>query len=140
MITQQDIDQFYVDFEKMGLKKPVATMMALVPGLSSGNVSEYLSKKKKPSERFIRAFYDNIYKTSIDDEGLQGDISLQIIYRLTKSVEKIADANLLLAQKINSPRDEKASERVPPEGTGSSTPYKVRLLSGRKKQTDTDQE
>lgn len=60
MLTEREIEQFYNDFESMKLVKPVATMVALVPGLSSGNVSEYLNKKKKPSERFIRAFYEHI--------------------------------------------------------------------------------
>lgn len=63
MLTETDIDKFYKDFESMKLVKPVA-IMAQATGLSTGNVSEYLSRKKKPSERFIRVFYDKIYKSS----------------------------------------------------------------------------
>lgn len=107
MITQQNIDQFYVDFEKMKVKKPVATMMALVPGLSSGNVSEYLSGKKPPSERFIKAFYDHVYKSSIS--GLEEDLSLRIIDSLSRTMEKYADAHLILAKKINLNEPGKAS-------------------------------
>jgi hypothetical protein len=65
MLTESDIEKFYADFEGMKLVKPVATMAAAA-GLSTGNASEYLSRKKKPSAKFIKAFYDKVYKTSIN--------------------------------------------------------------------------
>lgn len=64
MITKQEIEKFYADLENMGLVKPVAAMMAASGLKSSGTVSDYLSKKKKPSEKFIKAFYDKVYKPS----------------------------------------------------------------------------
>lgn len=63
-LTKSDIDQFYVDLESIGLLKPVAEL-ARISGLSTGNVSEYLSKKKKPSRKLIDAFYLH-YKNSIN--------------------------------------------------------------------------
>lgn len=65
MLTDKDIEKFYLDFESMGLTKPNATMRNAT-GLSSGNVSDYLNRKKKPSESFINAFYSKVFKSSIN--------------------------------------------------------------------------
>ncbi|MFT3679475.1 MAG: S24 family peptidase [Ferruginibacter sp.] len=63
MLTEKKIEQFYKDFDSMELLKPNATMQKAT-GLSSGNVSDYLNRKKKPSESFINAFYEKVYKPS----------------------------------------------------------------------------
>lgn len=63
-LLQSDIDQFYKDLEGLRLVTPVAEL-ARVSGLSSGNVSEYLNKKKRPSKRLIDSFYRH-YKSSIN--------------------------------------------------------------------------
>lgn len=65
MITKKEIEQFYLDLKAVGLVKPVAVMMEATGLKSSGTVSEYLSGKKKPSETFIKAFYEKVYKGSI---------------------------------------------------------------------------
>src|SRR5687768_3876858 len=103
MITEREIEQFYKDFEAMKLIKPVAVMQRAT-GLSSGNVSEYLSKKKKPSEKFIKAFYDSVYKSSTnvprelpgkktEDQAMFNETILQAILRLADNNDKILDAN-----------------------------------------------
>lgn len=63
MITKEIIERFYRDVDSLGLKFPVATI-AEATGTSKGNVSKYLSKKIAPSEAFINAFYDKVYKSS----------------------------------------------------------------------------
>lgn len=49
-----------------------------------------------------------------------------------------AEAILNLSRNINSPKGEKVSSHVPPEGTGSATPFRERKLSGKRKQGDAD--
>jgi hypothetical protein len=69
--------------------------------LSSGNVSEYLSRKKKPSEKFIKTFYDSVYKSSTnvppgkktEDQAMFNETILQAILRLADNNDKILDAN-----------------------------------------------
>lgn len=63
MITKKEIDQFYIDVDKLGLKFPVAAI-AEATEESKGNVSKYLSKKKEPSEKFIARFYERFPKSS----------------------------------------------------------------------------
>ena len=121
MLTEKDIEKFYQDYKKLGLKKAVATI-ARATGYGSPNVSEWLSKKKVPSEAFIKAFYENFYKTSTPapdppktfishDATAQPDL-MQAIISLTKSNEglvnqhteivkankAIAETNRLLAE------------------------------------------
>lgn len=50
------IDKFYNDVESLGLKFPVAAISEQT-GFSKGNVSVYLSRKKQPSESFLKKFY-----------------------------------------------------------------------------------
>ena len=56
MLTQDKIDQFYKDLESLQLSRPGSTIVEKT-GLSKGNISAYLRKKKKPSKNFIDAFY-----------------------------------------------------------------------------------
>lgn len=104
MLTEREIEQFYKDFESMKLVKPVATMVALVPGLSSGNVSEYLSKKKKPSERFIRAFYEHIYKNSTNVPREQPDHSISVANEYPEPYGIKTDDKSMLAEMIRNNR------------------------------------
>lgn len=63
MLKQADIERFYADLENLDLKFPVAAI-AKVTGFSKGNVSDYLGRKKEPSENFLRKFYQH-FKDSI---------------------------------------------------------------------------
>lgn len=62
--TDEEVEQFYRDFEAAGIRKPVATL-ARLSGLSTGNVSEYLKRKKKASDKLINVFYEH-YGSSIN--------------------------------------------------------------------------
>lgn len=57
MLTKTDIEKFYQYLARLRLKKANATI-AKATGYSPGNVSEYLNKKKEPSEAFIKKFYE----------------------------------------------------------------------------------
>jgi transcriptional regulator with XRE-family HTH domain len=57
MLTQEIIERFYYDVERLGLKRPVSAI-AEKTGYTKGNVSSYLSKKLSPSEKFIKKFYE----------------------------------------------------------------------------------
>ena len=67
MLTQGKIDKFYRDVKYLRLTKPVADITKAT-GYSKGNVSEFLSGKKQPSENFIDAFY-NAFKGKIIEHG-----------------------------------------------------------------------
>lgn len=56
IMSRAEIDQFYKDVEALGLRFPVADI-SKATRFAKGQVSEYLNKKKEPSENFIRAFY-----------------------------------------------------------------------------------
>ena len=62
MITQADIDGFYEEVERMGLKFPVAEI-SRATGEPKANVSRYLSKKLNPSESFLKKFYISFPKS-----------------------------------------------------------------------------
>lgn len=62
MTNKEIIDKFYADVESLGLKFPVAAIAGRT-GFSKGNVSVYLSRKKDPSESFLKKFYA-VYKES----------------------------------------------------------------------------
>lgn len=57
MLTTEQIEDFYRHVESMGFRFPVAAI-SKATGLSKGNVSEYLNRKKEPSENFINAVYN----------------------------------------------------------------------------------
>lgn len=56
MLSNSDTQRFLEDVKKLDLKFPVATI-AKETGYSTGNVSEYLSGKREPTERFLKKFY-----------------------------------------------------------------------------------
>jgi len=66
MITKEEIDRFYKDVAALGLKFPGSTISEAT-GFSKSNVSEYLSRKKEPSENFLKAFYAKFSKGSRKD-------------------------------------------------------------------------
>lgn len=57
MLTESEIKRFYEYVGSLGLKFPVAAL-AKETGFSKGQVSDYLKKKKDPSENFINAVYE----------------------------------------------------------------------------------
>lgn len=57
MLTIERISKFYEDVQKLGLKRPVA-VIAKTTEFSKGQVSDYLNRKKEPSENFLRVFYE----------------------------------------------------------------------------------
>jgi hypothetical protein len=63
MLTEADITQFYLDVAGLGLKFPVAAI-AKATKLSKGNVSDYLNRRKKPSENFLKRFYEAFPKST----------------------------------------------------------------------------
>ena len=99
MLTQEKIDRFYKDLERLGLKRPVAVITERT-GLSKGNVSSYLNKKLPPSEAFINKFYDS-FRKELEEAG-RGSVNFtvdrdQLIGELQKDVIKLeARVNVLL--------------------------------------------
>lgn len=61
MLTQGKIDQFYADVESLGLKRKV-TEIQRATEFPKSNISEWLSRKKVPSENFIDTFYEKFEK------------------------------------------------------------------------------
>lgn len=68
MLDKDRIDLFYKDLERLGLRFPVAEIHRRT-GLNKGSISEYLNRKREPSQGFIDAFYrefkDELNKNSI---------------------------------------------------------------------------
>lgn len=62
MLKRSEIDQFYLEVEKLDLKFPVAAI-GRATGESKGNVSKILSRKLDPSESFLKRFYDKFPKS-----------------------------------------------------------------------------
>lgn len=104
MITKAQINDFYDDVELLGLKFPNAEI-AKVTKQSKGAVSEYLNKKKEPSEQFLKLFYEGFgsslkvlkdgkekHKTPTTYE-VTNETILQAIMKLTESNEKIVHSN-----------------------------------------------
>lgn len=93
MITQQDIAKFYTDLENMQLVNPGVAMMAASGLKSSGTVSDYLNKKKKPSEKFIKAFYDKIYKPSPKtlSDGVGGSLPVDVDIKLSDYISLLKE-------------------------------------------------
>lgn len=58
MLQKSQIEQFYRDVESVRDIKKLNAVVARETGYSSGNVSEYLNRKKEPSETFLQAFYE----------------------------------------------------------------------------------
>lgn len=58
MLQKSQIEQFYRDVESVRDIKKLNSVIAKATGYSSGNVSEYLNRKKEPSESFLNSFYE----------------------------------------------------------------------------------
>lgn len=56
MLKESDISEFYRHVDELKLRFPVAAI-ARATGASKGNVSDYLKKRKEPSENFLKKFY-----------------------------------------------------------------------------------
>jgi hypothetical protein len=59
--------KFIEDVGRLQLKFPVASV-AKVTGESKGNVSNFLNKKKEPSDNFLRTFYEKVKLRAFKDE------------------------------------------------------------------------
>ena len=101
MLTENDIEKFYQDYKKLRLKKPVSTI-AKATGYGSPNVSEWLNKKKVPSEAFINAFYREFCKPSTEEvQDPPAEYKTrhdQLLYNLSESIKAHAEATLLREQ------------------------------------------
>jgi hypothetical protein len=103
MLTESEIKRFYEYVESLGFKFPVA-VLTKATGFSKGQVSDYLSKKKDPSENFINAVYEKfpISSTNVPRGIYQSDISTagnSPLSDLISSNNKLAQASLVQAEK-----------------------------------------
>lgn len=127
MITQNEIDAFYEDVALLKLRFPNAAIVKAT-GEPKGNVSSYLNKKRKPTEDFLKRFYnafsESLKKVSRGTSHEKGDIGsgnnqeksdnkkyIELLERdrtmlevMQKQMQEIISANLaelLLAQRLN---------------------------------------
>jgi hypothetical protein len=108
MITKAEIEQFYKDVDELALKFP-GSAIAKRTNFNKGIVSEYLNKKKEPSENFLRAFYNafpkgspNVSRNTVsggNNISSQSDLSALIQNNsiLTAAIDKAQD-NISKAQ------------------------------------------
>src|SRR6187401_3290742 len=102
MITRDQIEQFYIDVEALGLKFPVAAI-AKATEESKGNVSRYLSRKLEPSEPFLKRFYDSfkiVPRNALPQEAQNGTDKQAVIidYDLFKQLIAEKEARRLDAE------------------------------------------
>lgn len=131
MLTQNDIEKFYADLENLQLRFPVAAI-AKATGFSKGNVSEYVSRKKEPSEAFIKKFNASfqvsskkVYENGVEEPQSQygkDTLMAQTIYNLSQSSKEHAaadriraDAEMLREQNNKRLLDLLRTENVPAE-------------------------
>lgn len=90
MLTNADIDGFYTRVNELGLKFPVAAI-AKATGFSKGNISDYLKKRKQPSENFLRKFYQvfpNSSTPELEKPGLKpDDLLVQLMHKQNSLME-----------------------------------------------------
>lgn len=92
MLRREQIEQFYHDVERIGLKFPVAAIAAQT-GHSKANVSKYLRRKLEPSEAFLKAFYekfpkgDNNVSRETNGKESANDLTAKYINLLEKQQE-----------------------------------------------------
>ena len=107
MLTKMDIEKFYECVDKLKLRFPNAAI-AKATGFSKGNVSEYMNRKKEPSEAFINAFYKAFPNGSTKDitalvsepeaeHTNKSNLTPQIIFNLSESSREHATADRLRA-------------------------------------------
>jgi transcriptional regulator with XRE-family HTH domain len=107
MLTRQDIEDFYRDVQRTGLKFKVAAI-AKATGYSKGNVSQYLKGRLEPSEAFMKKFYESFPKSSNDAQTSiaaeprisygKGDVDTnRIIFNLSESSREHAIADRIRA-------------------------------------------
>jgi transcriptional regulator with XRE-family HTH domain len=132
MLTQKIIENFYTDLENLGLRFPISAI-AQATGFSKGNVSEYLNRKKEPSQAFIKKFYEVFHAESSKEvparvlnepqpEYGKETLMAQTIYNLSQSnkehaaADRIrADAEMLREQNNKRLLDLLTSENAPVE-------------------------
>ena len=96
MLHLEKIEQFYRDIERLTIKFPVATI-AKATGYSHGNVSEYLRRKKEPSEAFLIAFYMWLNK----QENALGESETESGSFKDKYISSLEEQNRLLKEQLN---------------------------------------
>jgi hypothetical protein len=101
MLTKADIDAFYTHVESLNLKFPVAEL-ARATGQSKGTVSGYLTRKKEPSENFIKAVYAKFPKGATKDavSSTNGSVpagAMATLGSIAESNKVLASANKTLA-------------------------------------------
>lgn len=87
MLTQGKIDQFYKDVESLQLKRKVAEIQRAT-NFPKSNISEWLNKKKVPSEKFINAFYDS-FKLQLQKSSTNDSIVKEPDYIYNTSEKKL---------------------------------------------------
>jgi hypothetical protein len=135
MVTKAQIEQFYKDVDRLGLKFPVGDI-SKATGEGKGNVSSYLSKKLSPSESFLNKFYER-FKKELEEKPVDFNVDRdKIIAELQKDVIKLeARVNVLMITlaDIVSKVDNKAIAIVDSELTEATNREAKALLEELKK-------
>lgn len=135
MLDKAGIDQFYKDVEALGLKFPVAAI-AGATGFSKGNVSDYLKKRREPSQGFLNKFYEkfsnslkkvpktDVTGTTDKDETIailvrQG-ANFDALSKRLEALEKIARANHEILNRLTQSDEEILEERPAYSKRGTS--------------------
>jgi hypothetical protein len=90
MLTQETIEKFYKDVDSLNIKKKGAAITKAT-GFPKSNVSEYLNRKKVPSENFIIAFYDNM-------SHMLAKSSTDVTFKSNSTSDGIADKYIALLE------------------------------------------
>lgn len=113
MLTPNQIEQFKIDAQlAKKIKGFIRELSKLLPGLSSGNISDYLSGRISPSEKVYEAFY-SLYKPPIKEqngfkpEADRIDRLIAIMESQADSIARLSRAHEVLAEKVG--LDESAS-------------------------------
>jgi hypothetical protein len=117
MLTQEKINKFYSDFDSLKLRFPNKAMKEAT-GMSKSQVSGYLTKKMKPTEQFVKVFYEQIFPLHKSSQKVSREIPPQDaaaeivnepkvkhnnespdLHTLIKTMEDFARANVIREEK-----------------------------------------
>ncbi len=110
MLQRSDIELFYKHLGSLELKFPVADLVR-ISGLGKSTVSEYISRKKEPSENFLRRFYEHFEKQFPDNPFRENEVPVpedahKKIERINdRLMDMISDQLNWLRQKVDSNLD-----------------------------------
>lgn len=105
--------------------------MALGMGYGKNYISDILSPTGKLTDKFVKAF-QNQYNSENTNKEHPKELPWQIIDRLSKGIENVTEANLLLAKRISSDVPGSVSSTVQ-AGRKDSGASKVKLSGKRTK-------